>query len=84
MIALVAATRSATSSRLQTVICELSDFCPSSLHAARKSKARWNWLVDVQPRPEKIGIAHLTLGGAWVEGWAGGSFDREWVEARDR
>ena len=46
--------------------------------------ARWNWLVDVQPRPEKIGIAHLTLGGAWVEGWAGGSFDREWVEARDR
>ena len=39
---------------------------------------RWNWLVDVQDRPEKIGIAHLTLGGPWVPGWTGGPFDDEW------
>jgi hypothetical protein len=41
----------------------------------------WNWLVDVEPRPEKLGIAHMTLGGPWLEGWKGGSFDEEWHEA---
>lgn len=43
--------------------------------------ARWNYLVDVDPRPEKIGIAHLTLGGPWLRWWKGGSFDAEWVGA---
>lgn len=38
----------------------------------------WNWLVDVQPRPENLGIAHMTLGGPWLPGWQGGSFDDEW------
>lgn len=44
---------------------------------------RWNWLVDVEPQPEHIGIAHLTLGGPWIKGWQGGSFDNEWKAARD-
>jgi len=39
---------------------------------------RWNWLVDVQRRPERDGIAHMTLGGPWIAGWQGGSFDEEW------
>lgn len=43
----------------------------------------WNWLVDCQPRPENIAIAHLTLGGDWLPGWKGGSFDAEWRAARD-
>lgn len=43
---------------------------------------RWNWLVDVEPRPTGIGIAHLTLGGPWLEHWGGGSFDAEWRVAR--
>lgn len=38
----------------------------------------WNWLVDVEPRPEDLGIAHMTLGGPWLPGWSGGSFDEEW------
>ena len=38
----------------------------------------WNWLVDVQPRPPNLGIAHMTLGGPWLPGWRGGSFDAEW------
>jgi len=38
----------------------------------------WNWLVDVQPRPNPLGIAHMTLGGPWLPGWTGGSFDDEW------
>lgn len=42
---------------------------------------QWNWLVDVEPRPLAVGIAHLTLGGAWLPGWTGGSFDDEWKMA---
>lgn len=39
----------------------------------------WNWLVDLQPRPQNLGIAHMTLGGPWLRGWSGGSFDAEWL-----
>ncbi|MEO6588948.1 MAG: hypothetical protein ABIP06_06440 [Pyrinomonadaceae bacterium] len=42
----------------------------------------WNWLVNVQPRPPKLGIAHMTLGGPWIDGWKGGGFDAEWEAAR--
>ncbi len=42
----------------------------------------WNWLVDVQARPPRIGIAHMTLGGPWISGWQGGSFDAEWRDAQ--
>ena len=44
----------------------------------------WNWLVDVQKMPASLGIAHMTLGGPWLEGWQGGSFDSEWKAARER
>ncbi len=44
---------------------------------------RWNWLVDVQPRPPGVGIAHMTLGGPWLDGWQGGSFDEEWKAAAE-
>lgn len=40
----------------------------------------WNWLCDVQPRPANLGLAHLTLGGPWLDGWRGGSFDKEWLD----
>lgn len=43
----------------------------------------WNWLVDEQPRPENLAIAHLTTGGPWVPDWEGGSFDAEWLKARN-
>lgn len=42
---------------------------------------RWNWLVDEQPRPENPGIVHMTLGGPWLPGWQGGSYDNEWLAA---
>jgi hypothetical protein len=45
---------------------------------------KWNYLVDVQERPAEIGIAHLTLGGPWFGAWQGGSFDAEWLAARDK
>jgi len=45
-------------------------------------RPHWNWLVDVQPRPKSLGIAHMTLGGPWLAGWVGGSFDEEWKAAR--
>lgn len=41
----------------------------------------WNWLVDEQPRPANLGVAHLTRGGPWLPGWQGGSFDGEWLKA---
>lgn len=40
----------------------------------------WNWLVDCQPRPVGLAIAHMTLGGPWLPGWSGGSFDAEWLK----
>lgn len=43
---------------------------------------QWNWLVDVQARPRNLGIAHMTLGGPWIDGWQGGSFDLDWQGAR--
>ena len=46
--------------------------------------SRWNWLVDVEPAPARIGIAHMTLGGPWLPGWKGGSFDAEWHLASGR
>lgn len=44
----------------------------------------WNWLVDCQPRPNPVKIAHMTLGGPWIEGWEGGSFDKEWHTLRQQ
>ena len=41
---------------------------------------RFNWLVDIAPRPENVAIAHMSLGGPWFAGWSGGSFDDEWRE----
>lgn len=42
---------------------------------------RWNWLVNVEPRPVPLGIAHLTLGGPWIQGWQGGEADELWRAA---
>jgi len=44
---------------------------------------RWNWLVSVQDRPEAAAIAHFTLGGPWLAGWAPKAHDDIWLEARD-
>lgn len=43
----------------------------------------WNWLVDEEARPDNLGIAHMTLGGPWISAWKGGSFDAEWLKARN-
>ncbi len=44
--------------------------------------ASWNWLVDVQPKPEQIDIAHFTLGGPWIAGWKVMDSDKLWLENR--
>ena len=41
---------------------------------------RWNWLVNVQPKPERVGIAHFTLGGPFNEGWKPAAHDELWLE----
>jgi hypothetical protein len=45
---------------------------------------RWNWLVGEQPRPEKVGIAHFTLGGPWFKGWAPREHDDIWLAEKRR
>lgn len=41
----------------------------------------WNYLVDVNPKPKRVELAHLTLGGPWFKGWrfGSGSYDEAWV-----
>lgn len=41
----------------------------------------WNWLVNVEPKPEAPKIAHFTQGGAWIEGWPGAEHDDIWTRA---
>jgi lipopolysaccharide biosynthesis glycosyltransferase len=41
----------------------------------------WNWLVDVQPKPQDVKVAHFTLGGPFTRGWVnGGGHDELWLE----
>lgn len=40
--------------------------------------AEWNWLVGVQPKPTRPCIAHFTLGGPFLSGWAGAEHDEIW------
>jgi lipopolysaccharide biosynthesis glycosyltransferase len=44
--------------------------------------ARWNWLVNVTPKPDKPGIAHFTLGGPWLPTWDSAPHDDLWLEAQ--
>ena len=41
----------------------------------------WNWLVGEQPKPQRPAIAHFTLGGPWIGGWAGAEHDDLWHAA---
>lgn len=45
---------------------------------------RWNWLVNVQPKPTDVAIAHFTLGGPFNSGWAGAEHDALWLAAEQR
>lgn len=47
---------------------------------------RWNWLVNVNPKPEEPAIAHFTLGGPWIPDWdqrpgINHTHDELWLEA---
>lgn len=48
---------------------------------------RWNWLVNVNPKPDRPAIAHFTLGGPWFLDWndrpgVNHEHDDLWWEAR--
>ena len=40
----------------------------------------WNWLVNVQPKPERVKLAHFTNGGPWLEGWEPSPYDELWLK----
>jgi hypothetical protein len=39
----------------------------------------WNWLVNVQPKPDDLRLAHFTLGGPWLPGWTPQPNDDLWT-----
>jgi lipopolysaccharide biosynthesis glycosyltransferase len=41
----------------------------------------WNWLVNVQPKPKDLKIAHFTLGGPWFANWEPQPHDDIWLDA---
>lgn len=41
----------------------------------------WNWLVGEQSMPDRLAIAHFTLGGPFTPGWGGGPHDDLWLKA---
>lgn len=43
-------------------------------------QAGWNWLVNVQPKPEPLYNAHYTLGGPWFNEWEPQAHDELWLE----
>mgnify|MGYP001497711773 CR=1 FL=1 len=45
--------------------------------------ANWNWLVNVQPRPATVKLAHFTLGGPWIAEWEPADNDEIWKAAAD-
>lgn len=41
----------------------------------------WNWLVNEQPQPMGVKIAHFTNGGPWIPEWPGAEYDYLWENA---
>lgn len=44
---------------------------------------QWNWLVNAQPKPEGVKLAHFTLGGPWIDGWEPALHDEIWKAAAE-
>lgn len=44
----------------------------------------WNWLVNEQPKPHDVGIAHFTNGGPFNADWPGAEHDDLWLDAARR
>lgn len=42
---------------------------------------QWNWLVNVEQKPNEVGIAHFTLGGPWLHGWKPQPHNHIWEHA---
>ena len=47
--------------------------------------AGWNWLVDEEPKPDPLFLAHYTNGGPWLPDWISRESDDLWLreEAHD-
>lgn len=44
----------------------------------------WNWLVNEQPKPDDVRIAHFTNGGPFNADWPGAEHDDLWLAAARR
>lgn len=56
----------------------LHQFCWLDDDEIGELPAGWNWLVNVQPKPDELFIAHYTLGGPWFPDWEPAEYDGLW------
>lgn len=40
----------------------------------------WNWLVNEQPEPDYLHVAHFTNGGPWFDNWMQQPNDDKWIK----
>jgi len=63
---------------------DLHRFCWLDDHEIGALPREWNWLVGVQPKPERPKLAHYTLGGPWIENWTQAEHDALWLHCQNR
>lgn len=63
---------------------DLHSFCWLRDDEIGELPAGWNWLVNVEPMPDDLKLAHFTLGGPWLPGWHANENDALWIEAQKR
>lgn len=56
----------------------LHQFCWLEDEEIGELPGEWNWLVNVQPKPDNLKIAHYTLGGPWFPDWEPAEHDGLW------
>jgi lipopolysaccharide biosynthesis glycosyltransferase len=63
-------------------VSDLHKFCWLHDEEIGELDAGWNWLVNEQPKPPSVKIAHFTLGGPWLPDWKAQPNDEIWLEER--
>lgn len=60
---------------------DLHRFCWLADHEIGALPLAWNWLVNVEPCPDGVKLAHFTLGGPWLPDWSTREHDELWLSA---
>lgn len=60
---------------------DLHRFCWLQDHEIGALPLAWNWLVNIEPCPADVKLAHFTLGGPWLPDWSRREHDEIWLSA---